>query len=233
MATVPDRRVLGNPHYPSCDGKPIAETDYHRNLLGDLIATLKRFFQDQSRVYVSGGLMLFYVRGNKRRYVAPDVFVVKGVPKANRLNYLVWEEGQAPQVVIELTSSSTRYKDTVRKFRLYRDILGVEEYFLFDPLNHYLRPRLQGYRLRQAEYHPVRAVQGRLPSRVLGLHLEVESYQLRLYDPSAKRRLPTPQEILDHAEAECWLQEEAAEQERQRAHRLAARLRDLGIDAEA
>jgi Uma2 family endonuclease len=240
MATVPDGTVLGNRDYPTSDGKPIAETDYHRNLLGDLIATLKRFFENHEKVYVSGCLMLFYVRGNKRRYIAPDVFVVKGVPNANRFNYLVWEEGRAPQVVIELTASSTRHKDTVRKFRLYRDLLRVKEYFLFDPLDKYLQPRLQGYRLRQGGYRPVRAVEGRLPSRVLGLHLEAEDYQLRLYDPAAERRLPTTQEIIALATAGRWPQQleaeqehQRAEQERQRADRMAARLRELGIDPEA
>ena len=97
MAVVEETRVLGNPDYPTTDGKPMAETDWHRNLMADLIQTLKDWYARQERVYVSGNLLLFYARGNKRRHIAPDVFVVKGVPKGNRLNYILWEEREAPQ----------------------------------------------------------------------------------------------------------------------------------------
>jgi Uma2 family endonuclease len=226
MATVPDIPMLGNPDYPTTDGKPMAETDWHRDLMLDLIETLKARYERQRRVYVSGNLLLFYVRGDKRRHISPDVFVVKGVPKGKRLNYILWEEGKSPQFVIELTSSSTRREDTDRKFRLYRDVLKVREYFLFDPFGDYLDPQLQGYRLRGGEYQPIRPPDGRLRSRELGLHLEGSDDQLRLYDPATRRWLPTPQERVRQAQAEL-------RQEQQRTERLAARLRELGIDPEA
>src|SRR5262249_44151133 len=132
----------------------------------------------------------------------PDVFVVRGVPKGDRLNYLLWEEKRGPQVVIELTSSSTRSEDVKKKFALYRDTLKVKEYFLFDPLGDYLKPSLQGFRLRQEQYRPIPAVDGRLPSQVLGLELERDGKQLRLYDPATGRWLPTPQERTEQAEVE-------------------------------
>jgi hypothetical protein len=71
MATVPNIPMLGNPDYPTTDGKPMAETDWHRDLMLDLIETLKIWYEDQQRVYVSGNLLLFYVRGNKRRHISP------------------------------------------------------------------------------------------------------------------------------------------------------------------
>src|SRR5947209_4151449 len=172
MATVSPTPSLMKNGYPTSDGKPMAETDTHRRLMNALIEILMVFYQAQPRVYVSGNLLLFYVPGNKRRHVAPDVFVVKGVPKGDRLNYLVWEEGKGPDIVIELTSSSTRKEDTNKKFVLYQNTLKVKEYFLFDPLEDYLDPSMQGYRLRKGVYQPIRPVKGRLPSRVLGLHLE-------------------------------------------------------------
>src|SRR5207249_7592991 len=119
-----------------------------RDLMVMLIETLKAFYRDSPRTYVSGNLLLFYEQGNKRRHVSPDVFVVKGVPKHDRPNYLVWEEGKGPDLVIELTSSSTRREDVKKKFLLYQDTLKVKEYFLFDPLEDYLDPSLRGYRLR-------------------------------------------------------------------------------------
>jgi Uma2 family endonuclease len=180
----------------------MAETDHHRNQMVDLIQTLDAWYAGDRWVYVSGNLLLFYERGNRRRHISPDVFVVKGVAKHERLNYLVWEEGKAPHVAIELTSSSTRSEDIKRRFRIYQDTLRVQEYFLFDPLGDYLDPPLRGYRLRRGQYMPVQPVKGRLPSRVLGLHLERHDKELRLYDPSTGQWLPTALEKAAQAEAE-------------------------------
>jgi len=76
--------------YPTSDGKPMAETDFHFILMAALRQTLDYFFADDPMTYVSGNLLLYYVRGNKRKHVAPDVFVVKGVQKKPRLHYLLW-----------------------------------------------------------------------------------------------------------------------------------------------
>src|SRR5947208_16741091 len=91
MATVPPTPAPCGNGYPTSDGRPVAETDWHRNLLVELIATLKYHFAAQPRVYVSGNLLLFYEEGNRRRHVSPDVFVVRGVANHDRPNYLLWE----------------------------------------------------------------------------------------------------------------------------------------------
>jgi Uma2 family endonuclease len=201
--------------YPTSDGRPMAETDWHRILMNALIDTLWAFFLTAPRVYVSGNLLVFYERGNRRRHLAPDVFVVRGVAKHRRPNFLTWREGKAPELVIELTSSTTKREDLTHKFALYRDVLKVKEYFLFDPLNDYLDPPLQGYRLRAGEYVPIKPVDGRLPSRVVGLHLERAGSDLRLWDPATGLWLPTPEEV--RAENER-LRREVAELRRQ-AHK--------------
>lgn len=208
MATVPLIFGPENRSYPTSDGRPMAETDLHRILMTALIQTLEAYFAGNPLVYVSGNLLVFYEPGNRRRHVSPDVFVVKGVAKGQRGNYLIWLEGKSLDFVIELTSKSTKREDLVAKFKLYRDTLKVKEYFLFDPLTEYLEPRLQGYRLRKGEYHPIKPVHGRLPSRVLGLHLEQNGKELRLYDPAADRWLPTPEEAR-RQEAEARRQAEA------------------------
>jgi Uma2 family endonuclease len=164
----------------------MAETDDHRDLMLELIETLRAYYQGSPRVYVSGNLLVFYVPGDKRRHLSPDVFVVRRIPKHNRENYLIWEEGKAPEVVIELTSKTTKKEDLGKKFTLYRDALQVREYYLFDPHRDYLQPPLQGYRLAKGEYVPIRWVAGRLPSKILGLHLEANGKELRLYDPQSK-----------------------------------------------
>ncbi len=82
--------------YPTSDGRPMAETDCHRDLMTDKIATLDDHYAADQDVYVSGNLLRYYVRGNKRRHISPDTFVVFGVPKKKRDYYLVWNEGIDP-----------------------------------------------------------------------------------------------------------------------------------------
>ena len=96
MATVPATTVTKTNGYPTTDGKPMAETDAHRDNMVNAIDVLRRRYDDDPQVYVSGNMLMFYVRGNKRKHLAPDVFVVFGVPKHMRDNYLIWEEGKAP-----------------------------------------------------------------------------------------------------------------------------------------
>ncbi len=202
MATVTTPLTGVRNGYPTSDGRIMPETDWHRKLMYALIETLAAFFAANARVYVSGDLLIFYEPGNKRRHVSPDVFVVRGVSNHNRDNYLLWEEAKGPEFVIGVTSSTTRKVDWDRKFKLYRDKLKVTEYFLFDPRDDYLEPRLQGYRLRAGKYHPIRPVAGRLPSRVTGLHLEGHGNELRLYDPANGEWLPTPQERIERLSRE-------------------------------
>ena len=185
--------------YPTSDGRPMAETDWHRDLMVQLIATLQQFYRDQPNTYVSGNLLVFYRPNDKRRHISPDVFVVHGVPKGQRPNYLIWEEGKAPELVIELTSKTTRREDIHTKMARYRDELKVKEYFLFDPLEDYLTPSMQGYRLVSDEYRPIRLKDGRLPSRVLGLHLERSGVDLRLWNPATEHWLPTDSERAETA----------------------------------
>jgi Uma2 family endonuclease len=213
MATAPSTPVVWKNGYPTSDGKPMAETDWHRDLMMILIQTLKNWYADQPRVYVSGNLLLFYEEGNRRKHKSPDVLVAKGVAKHDRPNYLLWEEGKGPDVVFELTSSSTRREDENEKYQFYQNVLRVKEYFLFDPLGDYLKPPLKGYRLRRGQYHPIRSVASRLPSQVLGLHLERNGRELRLYDPATERWLPTPLEMVEEAEQ----QRQQAEQQRRQA----------------
>jgi Uma2 family endonuclease len=204
----------------------MAETDDHCQLMLDLIETLKRHRAADPLYYVSGNLLVHYVEGDRRRHVAPDVFVVRGIAKHHRDNYLIWKEGKGPEAAIEVTSRSTRDEDVEDKFRLYEEVLKVYEYFLFDPHNEYLTPQLQGYRLIDGKYVRIEPVDGRLPSEILGLHLEANGNELRLYDPATGRWLPTPQEALHEAEAARQEAEAETERLRQELEALRRRLAD-------
>lgn len=207
-----DTRFRPSPavHYPESDGQPMAETDAHRDEMAELIQTLKRHFRHRPDVYVSGNLLIYYEEGNPKARRAPDVFVVLGVTAEQRRTYLLWEEGAAPDVVIEVTSKGTRSEDEKVKPPLYAR-LGVRFLFLYDPLGEYLDPPLQGKRLGEdGVYRPISAPEGGpFGCPPLGLELLLdEEGRLQFRDPKTGElvvRVPT---ALDRAE-------EALEQETQ------------------
>jgi len=229
MATVPKQRRTREIKYPTRDGKPMAETELHMEDMIDTIQVLQDYFADQPKVYVWGNLLLFYEEGNPRKHVSPDVLVAFNVPKEpKRDNYLVWKEGKAPDLVVEITSKSTKRVDQKKKYEIYRDILKVSEYFLFDPRADYLDPSLQGYRLVDGQYIRIDPIAGRLPSQVLGLHLERDGAKLRLFDPETGARLLTRSEraqVADRRAAEERGRAEAAEAAQQRLAEENERLR--------
>jgi len=221
--TAPVKEVI----YPETDGKPMAETDVHRKEMIALIETLADHFREAPDIYVSGNLLLYYEEGNPSASIAPDVFVVKGVSKEDRRIYKLWEEGKAPNVVIEVTSRGTRLEDQGTKRALYA-WLGVKEYFLYDPLGEYLDPPLQGYRLGEREYDWIQPTgEGALYSEELELELRLEDGRLRLVDPGTGERLLTPAEAQEaRRAAEARAAQAEAELERLRAE--LARLRGEG-----
>ncbi len=191
VAIAPPREQIV---YPESDGEPMAETDLHRKDMTAVIEALADYFRNAPDVYVSGNLFVYYEEGDLGSRVAPDVFVVKGVRKGDRRIYKLWEEGKAPNVVIEMTSRGTRLEDLGTKRVLYA-WLGVREYFLYDPWGEYLDPPLQGYRLGERDYEWIDpSVEGTLYSEELGLELRLEDGRLRLVDPVTGERLLAPEE---------------------------------------
>ena len=201
MATVPQQRRAREVEYPTTDGRPMGETEHHIDELIDTLTVLRDWFAAAPNVYVGGNMLLFYEEGNRRKHVSPDIFVTREIPKKpKREYYLVWKEGKAPDFVAEITSRTTKREDEKKKLILYRDVLRVPEYFLFDPRAEYLDPPLQGFRLVAGDYVPIAPINGRLPSVVLGLHLAREGQNLRMYNPTTGQRLLTPREARQAAE---------------------------------
>ncbi|HET7509485.1 MAG TPA: Uma2 family endonuclease [Solirubrobacterales bacterium] len=190
MAAIPLQRDID---YPESDGRPLGESDVHRTEIVDLIYALDTRYEDRPDVYVAGDLLLYYVRGDRRAVVCPDVFLVQGVAKGLRRTYKLWEEGRVPSLVIEVTSASSRREDVEKKVVYAR--LGVEEYFLFDPLREYLAPSFQGFRLHRGVYRAIEpAAEGALTSETTGLKLRREGEHLRLFDLATGEALPTSKE---------------------------------------
>jgi Uma2 family endonuclease len=216
--TVTRQRQVVQVVYPEEDGKPMGETDTHRQAIIDLLVMLDDRYADRPDVYVSGDLFLYHEEGNPRAVICPDVFVAFGVQPGARRTYKVWEEGRPPTVVFEVSSRSTRREDFGSK-KATCAMLGVAEYFVYDPLGEYLKPPLQGFRLAGTAYVPiVPGDGGAIESRRLGLRLSVADGKLIVVDSrTGERLLGMAAERQARREAESELKRLRAELARIRA----------------
>jgi len=224
-------------YYPESDGKPMAETEFHLDEAVKVRGMLRHHLRSRSDVYVGANMLFYYQEGNPRKSVAPDIFVVYGVPKRKRRIYKLWEEGVAPSVIFEFTSKSTATEDLHAKRNLY-ERLGVQEYLMIDVLGEYLPSPLAAYRLVEGRYAPVSVIQQgeewRMHSEALQLDVVVqrteENYTARLFDPVRNEWLLNPEEAAEKVEAlETVLSAEQREKERlaQQLEQLQAELARL------
>jgi len=190
------------------------------------------------RVFTASDLNFYYDPTHPQWYKRPDWFGVLGVPrlyegKDLRLSYVTWQEGTSPFVVVELWSPGTEQEDLGRSLRevsqppnkwtVYEQVLRIPYYFVF---NRYT-DEFQAFGLMMNEYQPLQP-EGMgiwLKEAELGLGLWPGVYQgverlwLRWYDRD-RQWLPTPAELAS----------QRVDQETQRAERLAAQLRALGVE---
>ena len=184
--------------YPFSDAKPMSEGDYHGDVLDYAKGALRARFAGHE-VYASTDKFLFLEEGNRRAAVVPDVLVAFGPPSGPRQSYKHWEEGKAPDFVLEVLSADNWRNDIERKPALYAE-LGVREYWTFDPRG--VRtdggPALEGWRLgRSGARTPITpSPSGEFRSDVLGLDLFASGRLLRFRDPATGEILP------DHVESE-------------------------------
>ena len=185
--------------YPFSDAKPMSEGDYHGDVLDYAKGALRARFAGHE-VYASTDKFLFLEEGNRRAAVVPDVLVAFGPPSGPRQSYKHWEEGKAPDFVLEVLSADNWRNDIERKPVLYAE-LGVREYWTFDPRG--VRtdggPPLEGWRIhRTGTRTPIApSPSGDFRSDVLGLDLFVSGRLLRFRDPATGEILP------DHVESEA------------------------------
>ncbi|MFM8307056.1 MAG: Uma2 family endonuclease, partial [Microcystis aeruginosa] len=193
----------------------------------------------------------------KRDFCGPDFFVVLDTEKRPRKSWVVWgEQGKYPNVIVEILSDSTANIDRTKKKILYQNTFRTPNYFWFDPNT----LELQGFRLIEGQYQAISAnEQGYLWSEELGLYLGIFDRKLRYFTVDGQL-VPTPQEaelqqrqakeqerqakeqallekeqaLLEKEQAllEKGQEQQAKEQERQAKERLAAKLRELGINPE-
>ena len=219
--------------YPESDGVPMAENDFQLRTMTYAIEALDNHFRTRSDVYVSGDLFVYYEENDNKARIAPDVFVVFGVPDHRRRTYLLWREGKAPDFVMEVSSPSTWRADQGSKRGTYAK-MGVPEYWLYDPTGDDLAPRLHGFRLAGGQYAPI-AVRddGVLTGRSEVLALELRLYpddRFRFHDPVSGQDLPSLEEAERGRDAEVQARQavESRLQEAEAAREaLETRLRQL------
>jgi len=158
----------------------------------------------------------------KTAFRGPDAFLVKDAVQHDRDVWKVWEEdGRYPDLILELLSPSTWESDYTEKKRIYQDVFGTSEYFLFTPN----QERVDAFRLLDGRYQKiVPSSSGRLWSREL--ELEVGTWHgtyegqagrwLRLFHPDG-HLVPTKDERAEQERQRAEQAEERVEQERQRA----------------
>ncbi len=206
--------------YPSSDGKPLAESYIHLYAILTTLEVLKQYLQGRQAT-VLADQFLYYAQGYPRLRVAPDVMVIFDVAPGGRDNYKIWEEGQIPVVIFEVTSPGTKGKDAEFKKTLYEQ-LGVLEYWLFDPKGEWIAEKLQGYRLRGEEYELITDSR----SQPLQLRLQVEDQLIGFYREDTGEKLLVPEELKAALDKETTARQQAESQ----IERLKEKLRELGVD---
>ncbi len=231
------------------DGEPM-ESNNHRVSMNVLIQSLKYHWRDRQDFFVGGNMFVYYSANQVKNqdFKGPDFFVVLDVDgTTNRDAWIAWEEdSRLPDVVIELMSPSTAEVDLTTKKDIYERKLKTQDYFVYNPKN---PSSLRGWELINRRYQSLSPnQQGRLYCESLGLWLgvwegEIENSQgtwLRFFDTDGNLVLMGDEAETQRAELERQQKElerqqkeEAIQQleiEKQQKERLAAKLRELGID---
>lgn len=220
--------------------EPELESDLHRDQIDLLLRLMRWTWRDRNDIYFSGNTTVYYDENQltTRNFRGPDIYVALGASKRSRRSWMIWREGgRYPNLVIELLSPSTAKVDRTTKKELYQNTWKLPNYFWFHPFT----KEFKGFRLMNGIYEPIAPnALGHLWSDELELFLGLHEGCLRLFTPEGlllpsqeeEEALRADTEAL-RAEAETQRAdraEEALQAERDRSERLAARLRELGLE---
>ena len=216
--------------YPSSDGEPMADNQLQYYHMTNIKAGLDSWYENRPDMFVAGDLLVYYRMNDNETRVAPDVFVVRGVPDRDlfRDSWIVWREGKPPEFALEVATPRTWRRDATEKREIYAG-MGVLEYWRFDPTGRFFAPVLIGETLIDGAYQPLPVADNgdgilRGHSAVLGLELCVQpGLELRLYDPASGQWLRTiREESAGRRAAEAALQTAQADLQQEAAARQAA-----------
>jgi Uma2 family endonuclease len=206
--------------YPDSDGKSMADNTEQFRWIVTIKENLEWLFANDPQVFVAGDLLWYPVEGRREICTAPDTMVVFGRPKGKRGSYKQWEEENiAPQVVFEILSPGNTKAEMNRKLLFYYSY-GVEEYYLYDPDDNVLNGWQRG-----EDYLEVIESMNNWSSPKLGICFDMSGDELQLYSPDGQRF-----QSFSEVSQQLGQLEQQAENERQRAERLAEKLRSLGVN---
>jgi len=199
--------------YPDDDGLPMSNNTEQFDWIVSIKENLECLFANDPNVFVAGDLLWYPVEGDNTICSAPDAMVVFGRPKMRRGSYIQWVEDHiAPQVVFEILSPGNRTSEMAKKFKFY-ERYGVEEYYLYDPE----RIDLTGWQRIGKELEVIDRMDGWVSPR-LHIRFELSDERLEIYFPDGEKFTSLKEMSAALAQA------------KQRADRLAARLREIGIE---
>jgi Uma2 family endonuclease len=234
---------------PDADDTPV--DNELQNLIPNLLEAILAIAWPNRLDWFFGVDMAVYFEPDKPPIV-PDGFLSLGVERfigeAGRLSYVFWEEDYAAPVLALEVVSKTYGGEYERKKESYA-ALGIRYYAIYVPNRqmHRRRQPLEIYQLSDGVYQ---LLDSNLPAgkpiwlpeiglglgRDRGTYLGRDREWLYWFDASGKR-LPTPEEKAQQAEQQAQQAEQQAQQAEQqaqqagqRADRLAAKLRELGIN---
>ena len=215
--------------------EPEMESSQHYMQLMLLVICLEWLWRDRNDYFIGASLSIYYSRQQlkNREFRGPDFFLVKQTQKRHRKSWVVWEEnGQYPNLIIELLSESTAEVDRNLKKELYRNNFRIPEYFWFDPETF----EFMGFRLQNNQYEEIQLNnQGWRWSQELELYLGVDENQLRYFTANGER-VPTPQEAARQEQLvarQAQLQAQQAETQAQQAQLRAEQERERAQEAES
>lgn len=192
MVTTPISLLDEDLLYPSSDGQPMAENTQQYRWIVLIKENLEILFQHQPNIFIAGDLLWYPVAVTEppAPCQAPDVMVVLGRPKGDRLSYRQWKENNiAPQVAFEILSPSNRTvkgrANMAEKLGFY-ERYGIEEYYIYDPD----KLTLEGYlRSPNNKLVPIPTMSNWI-SPQLGIRFDWQpKRELIIYDPNGDRFL--------------------------------------------
>jgi Uma2 family endonuclease len=244
---------------PDSDETPV-DNELQNNIPNLLLSLLNWIWRDRQDWFFAVDMCYYYEPNiedpPKSKAIVPDAMLAIGVPRlkdeGGRLSYVLWQEQVKPIMVLEVISK--KYNGEYEKKLTQYQELGILYYVVYNSLSgrrgrYKKHESLEVYKLTNGKYELMPSVTlletGRvvwIPEIELGIGCERRNFGnwerdwLYWYDrncvryPTAEERARKAEAAQQQAQAAQQQAQAIAMQERQKAEKLIAHLRSLGIN---